>query len=231
MANTDAAHVHAPRPPAQHREPLAPGGDLTVAVSTKTGPTSGQGRPSPPWARALARFDADLRRRGAAEKTRRAYGIDAGQFALWATHRDLEPASIGAPALRRYAATLSQSGVASTTVARKLASLRGLFRSLRDHGDTTHNAADLLSAPKRPQHLPKVLKPTEVSALLDRIPAATPLELRDRALLEVAYGCGLRAEELVGLELGSVDFDAEEVRVEGKGAKTRLVPVGEPALR
>jgi integrase/recombinase XerC/integrase/recombinase XerD len=197
----------------------------------KNSPTSVQASPSPPWAGVLTRFDADLRRRGAAEKTRRAYGIDAGQFAAWATRLELEPAAIDARQLRRYAATLSQSGAASTTVARKLASLRALFRSLRDHGDATHNAADLLSAPKHPEHLPKVLKASEVSALLDRIPVVNPLQMRDRALLEVAYGCGLRAEELVRLDLGSVDFDAEEVRVEGKGSKTRVVPIGEPALR
>jgi integrase/recombinase XerC/integrase/recombinase XerD len=76
-----------------------------------------------------------------------------------------------------------------------------------------------------------VLKPDELAALLDRIPATTPLELRDRALFELAYACGLRAEELVTLDVGSVDHDREEVRVEGKGAKTRLVPVGEAALR
>jgi integrase/recombinase XerC/integrase/recombinase XerD len=67
--------------------------------------------------------------------------------------------------------------------------------------------------------------------LLDRIPATTPLELRDRALFELAYASGLRAEELVSLELGSIDFDAETVRVEGKGGKTRIVPAGEYALR
>ena len=71
----------------------------------------------------------------------------------------------------------------------------------------------------------------EVAALLDRIPAATPLEVRDRALFELAYACGLRAEELVNLDVASVDFDGEEVRVEGKGAKTRFVPVGETALK
>ena len=76
-----------------------------------------------------------------------------------------------------------------------------------------------------------MLRPDEVAALLDRIPVSTPLELRDRACFELAYACGLRAEELVNLDVGSLDFDAEELRVEGKGSKTRIVPVGEPALR
>jgi site-specific recombinase XerD len=190
-----------------------------------------QRQPSAGWMRALRAFDADLRRRGAAEKTRRAYGIDVGQFALWASQVDVEPAAVTPRTLRRYAAGLSERGAAPTTVARKLASLRALYRTLREAGTVEQNPAELLSAPKKPRHLPKTLRPDEVSRLLDRIPAATPLELRDRALLELAYATGLRAEELVSLDVGSVDFDAEEARVEGKGSKTRVVPVGEHALR
>ena len=98
-------------------------------------------------------------------------------------------------------------------------------------GEMTANPADLLPAPKQPQRLPRTLKAEDVAALLNKIPATTPLELRDRALFELAYGCGLRAEELVDLDLESIDFDAETVRVEGKGGKTRFVPAGEPALR
>ena len=183
------------------------------------------------WARALQLLDADLARRAAAEKTRRAYGIDAGQFAAWATAAGLDPQSAGTRELRRYAASLSERGCAPTTVARKLASLRALFRTLREHGEVAQNVAELVPAPKRPSHLPRVLRPAELADLLDRIPASTALELRDRALLELAYASGLRAEELVNLDMGSVHFDSEEVRVEGKGGKTRIVPVGEPALR
>ncbi|MGH2942312.1 MAG: tyrosine-type recombinase/integrase, partial [Solirubrobacteraceae bacterium] len=117
------------------------------------------------------------------------------------------------------------------TVARKLAALRAFFATLREHGEIEANPADLLAAPKRARRLPSVLAPQDISRLLDRIPASTPLELRDRALFEIAYASGLRAEELVCLDVTSVDFDAEELRVEGKGAKTRFVPVGEPALR
>jgi integrase/recombinase XerC/integrase/recombinase XerD len=133
--------------------------------------------------------------------------------------------------LRRWAARLSQRGAAPRTMARKLASVRSLFRTLLEHGEIEANPADLLPAPRRPHDLPTVLKPKDVAALLERIPAATPLEQRDRALFELAYACGLRAEELVDLDLGAIDFDAEQVRVEGKGSKTRFVPVGEPALK
>jgi integrase/recombinase XerC/integrase/recombinase XerD len=182
------------------------------------------------WGEALALFDADLARRGAAEKTRRAYGLDAGQLAEWCDSLGLEPADVAPRDLRRYAARLSDRRLSATTTARKLASARALFRCLREHGWIAHNPAELVPTPKRPVRLPRVLKPSELSALLDRIPASTPLDVRDRALFEVAYACGLRAEELVELELTSVDFDRETVRVEGKGAKTRMVPIGEQAL-
>jgi site-specific recombinase XerD len=183
------------------------------------------------WRSALDAFEADLRRRAVAEKTARAYAIDTEQLAQWASERGLEPATIDVRALRRYAAGLSEQGQAPSTIARKLAALRGLFRALVSLGMRSENPADLLTSPKRGQRLPRVLKPSEVATLLDRIPATTPLELRDRALFEVAYACGLRAEELVTLDLESIDFDGEAVRVEGKGGKTRIVPAGEHALR
>lgn len=183
------------------------------------------------WRTALDGFDADLRRRAVAEKTRRAYAIDTAQVAVWASERGLEPASIDVRGLRRYAASLSEQGQAPATVARKLAALRGLFRALVELGIREDNPADLLTSPKRAQRLPHVLKPSEIASLLDRIPATTPLEIRDRALFELAYASGLRAEELVSLDIDSLDFDGESVRVEGKGGKTRVVPAGEHALR
>jgi len=183
------------------------------------------------WRSALALFDGDLQRRGAAEKTRRAYGFDLGHFALWCTRQDVVPEEVTVRFLRRYAAVLSENRSAATTVARKLAALRAFYRTLREHGRVEQNPADLLPAPKRPRTLPRVLKPGEIAALLDGIPSSTPLDLRDRALFELAYSSGLRAEELVNLDVVAIDHDAEQVRIEGKGSKTRFVPVGEPALR
>jgi site-specific recombinase XerD len=178
----------------------------------------------------MRRFDRDLQRRGAAERTRRAYGADIGELATWAAAQGIEPAAVTYRVLRGYAARLSDRGAAPRTLARKLASSRAFFRSMVEHGDMAANPADLVPAPKLPQSLPRVMKPADVAELLDRIPATTPLELRDRALFELAYACGLRAEELVNLDAGSIDFDAEQVRVEGKGGKTRFVPAGEQAL-
>jgi integrase/recombinase XerC/integrase/recombinase XerD len=183
-----------------------------------------------PWRVALEQFESDLRRRAVAAKTRNAYLIDLRQFARWATTEALDPRSIAVRPLRRYAAHLSERRHAPATVARKLAALRGFFRVQVELGLRQENPADLLSSPKRAQRLPRVLKAAEVSALLDRIPATSALELRDRALFELAYGSGLRAEELVSLDLESLDFDNESVRVEGKGGKTRIVPTGEHAV-
>jgi site-specific recombinase XerD len=182
------------------------------------------------WAAAMRRFDRDLQRRGAAERTRRAYGADIGELATWAAAQGIEPAAVTYRVLRGYAARQSDRGAAPRTLARKLASARGFFRSMVEHGAMAANPADLVPSPKLPQALPRTMKPADVAELLDRIPATTPLELRDRALFELAYACGLRAEELVNLDHGSIDFDAEQVRVEGKGGKTRFVPAGEQAL-
>ena len=185
---------------------------------------------SPAWRAALDAYQADLSRRAVAVKTSRAYAIDTEQFAQWAGGHGLDPTSVDVRVLRRYVASLSERGQAPATIARKLAALRGLFRSQIEFGVRDENPAELLHSPKRTQRLPRVLKAAEVSALLDRIPATTPLALRDRAMFELAYASGLRAEELVSLDVESLDFDGECVRVEGKGGKTRLVPTGEHAL-
>jgi site-specific recombinase XerD len=185
---------------------------------------------SPAWNEALTEFAADLRRRAVSANTVQAYMNDCQQLADWATGRQLEPQAVDMRTLRRYVAGLSEQGQAPSTVARKLAAVRAMFRVQMQLGLIGQNPADLVTAPKRPRTLPRVLKHDEIELLLDRIPAVTPLELRDRALLELAYSSGLRAEELVTVEVGAIDFDSETVRVEGKGDKTRIVPVGEHAL-
>jgi site-specific recombinase XerD len=181
------------------------------------------------WSTALGLLEQDLIRRDAAARTRRAYRADLEQFADWAGPRGLLPATVGTADVRRYLATLSARGAAPSTSARKLAALRALFRSQREHGAVAHSPAELVSAPRRPRRLPRVLKAREAASLLDAIPAAGALQLRDRAMFELAYSCGLRAGELVSLRPGDLDHDAEQLRVEGKGRKTRVVPVGELA--
>lgn len=189
------------------------------------------GDPARSWARCLDDFDRELARRGAAEPTRRAYRSDLRSLADWAIAAGCAPTEIGARALRRHVAVLAADGLAPSTVARRLASFRSFFTMLRKQGEISQNPAELLSAPRRTQRLPDVLRTDEIGTLLDRIPATSPLELRDRAVFELAYAGGLRAAELTDLDLGSVDFDSEQVRIEGKGGKTRVVPIGEPAVK
>jgi len=183
------------------------------------------------WQAALARFDDWQLARGMGEKTRRAYGVDLAQLADWASGRELEPRALTHRELRHFAGVVSERGAMKSTVARKLAAIRTFYRHLVERGELEANPAELVSSPRKDSYLPKVLKPGEVAELLERIPGSTPLDLRDRALLELAYAAGLRAEELVNLDVRSLDADAEEVRVEGKGGRTRVVPVGEHAWR
>lgn len=183
------------------------------------------------WEEAWAGYARDLRGRGAAARTRRAYEIDLGQFIAWAKGRELSPAAVRHRDVRRYGAGLSAGGAAPATVARKLAAIRGLFDFLVRTERVGQNPAELVASPKREEKLPKVLTVEQARSLLERIPARTPLEIRDRAMLEVAYSCGLRCEEIVNLNVGSLDFETEQVRVLGKGSKERLLPIGEPAQR
>jgi integrase/recombinase XerC/integrase/recombinase XerD len=183
------------------------------------------------WDEALSAYDRDLRARSMAERTRKAYAVDLGQFVEWAQGGGLELAKVRHRDVRRYGAGLSRDGAAPATVARKLAAVRGMFDFLVRTERIGQNPADLVSSPKREQKLPRVLTGEQARALLEQIPARTPLELRDRAMLELAYSCGLRCEEIVNLDVSSFDFETEQLRVLGKGSKERLLPTGEPAQR
>jgi integrase/recombinase XerC/integrase/recombinase XerD len=213
------------------------------AMSTQTQPEAASVPARTPldgvWAEAIALLQEDLRRRDSAERTRRAYRTDIAQFAAWAVEQGLAPRDVDPKTVRRYVARLSETRVAPSTSARKLAAMRALFSSQREHGHLAQNPADLVSTPRRGDHLPRVLSVREAAHLLDGIAVDAdgstreqdgPLALRDRALFELAYSCGLRAEEIVSLRVGDLDHDAEQLRVEGKGRKTRFVPVGEHAL-
>jgi site-specific recombinase XerD len=183
------------------------------------------------WADALGTFDRELSAKAAAAATRRAYAVDLRQLADWAEAVGKAPAGLGHRDLRRYAAHLSGQGASKATVGRKLAAIRSFYTALLRNGAVAANPADLVASPKPDSHLPRVLSAEEMEGLLDRIPARTPLELRDRAMLELTYSCGLRAQEVVDLDLDSPDFEHERLRIEGKGGKTRFVPMGEPAQK
>ena len=186
---------------------------------------------SPRWEAALLGFAREQDRRGMAATTKRAYASDLAELATWASRRGSEPGTLRYRDLRGFAATLSSRGLARSSVARKLAAVRAFHAHLVDSGGAEQNPAELLPTPKHETRLPRTLASRDVAALLDRIPAGAPLEIRDRAMFELAYSCGLRADEIVTLDVDSIVFEAEELRVTGKGSKTRLVPIGEPAQR
>jgi integrase/recombinase XerC/integrase/recombinase XerD len=143
----------------------------------------------------------------------------------------MDPADLRYRDLRGFAGALSGRGLAKSSIARKLAAVRSFFDGLVKAGAIEANPAELLPTPKREQRLPRALGRDQVAELLDRIPASTPLEIRDRAMFEMAYSCGLRAEEIVNLDMSAIDFEGEQIRVLGKGSKERLAPIGEPAQK
>jgi site-specific recombinase XerD len=185
----------------------------------------------PAWEAALLGFRRELETRAASPHTIRAYLGDLEELAGWADRRGRGPHELAYRDLRAFAAVLSERRLARSTVARKLASIRSFHDHLVRRGDTAQNAAELLPSPRRDSRLPRVLAADDLGALLDGIPVSGPLETRDRAMFELAYSCGLRAEEIVQLDTDSPDFDSEVLRVRGKGSKERIVPMGEPAQR
>jgi integrase/recombinase XerC len=169
--------------------------------------------------------------RGSSKHTLRAYRSDLRQLAAYL--REMEGAEIRiedvkADHLRAFLAN-RHGASSSTTVARKLSSFRAFFDAVLADGEHP-NPARMLATPKRRHRLPGFLSEAEADQLLDR-PVEGPLELRDLAILELLYSSGLRVSECAGIDLQDLDADVGRVRVLGKGAKERVVPVGEPALR
>jgi tyrosine recombinase XerC len=181
------------------------------------------------WEDAIGAFERELGARGLSVHTLRAYHGDLGELGEWASERGTQPGKLAYRDLRGYAAALSERGLARSSVARKLAAIRAFGEHLVNTGAAAQNAAELLPSPKRASRLPRVLSPDDAARLLDRVPATDPLSVRDRAMLELAYACGLRADEVCGLDVGDITFESETVRVRGKGRKERIVPIGEPA--
>ncbi len=176
----------------------------------------------------VERFLDGLRARGAAAATLRAYAGDLGRYTAWLAARDATPATADRAALRAFAASLGGAGLSAATRARALSAIRHLHRWLHATGAAPVDAAAELPAPRRERRLPEGVRRQESAALLDQPWSDDALGRRDRAIFELLYGCGLRVSEACGLDVD--DAGAREVRVLGKGGKTRLVPIGAPAL-
>ncbi len=174
-------------------------------------------------------IDRFLAAAGISAGTRRGYGADLHEFALWfGPSRPLDEVDVRV--LADWVAELGRARpggkLAPATIGRKLAAVRSLLRFSLG-ADRVPTA---ILAPRRPRHLPDAPKQAEVEALVDSVDVDGPLGLRNTALVELVYSAGLRAAEAVGLDLGDVDFEQERVHVrEGKGGKDRVVPLGEEA--
>jgi len=174
-----------------------------------------------------AAIDRFLASPGLAESTRRAYGFDLRDFAAWLARQGVGLDAVDARTLADYTAELGRGRrrLAPATIARRLASVRSFLRFTL--GPARVPEAALVA--RRPRRLPDAPKLAEVEALVDAAAGEGPLAVRNRALLELVYSCGLRSAEAVALDLADVDFEQETVHVRGKGGKERVVPLGEEA--
>ena len=177
----------------------------------------------------LERYLSYLRNeRRLAGHTLSAYARDAKLLTGLAGSRP--PEALGTADIRRFVAALHGKGQSPRSLARILSSWRGFYGWLARARAVATNPCAGVKAPRAPRNLPEVLSPDDAVRLVSR-EDDSPLGRRDRALFELAYSCGLRVAELTGLDIGAIDAAAGEVRVTGKGAKTRIVPVGAPALK
>jgi integrase/recombinase XerD len=169
--------------------------------------------------------------RGRAASTITAYRRDLTTYVAWLREGGRPLADVTEADLVDYVGVLRERGLAPASVARALVPVRSLHRFLADEGRVATDPGAHLELPRVPRGLPKALTEDEVARLLDAPVGDGPVVLRDRAILEVLYGTGVRVSELVGLSLGDVDLDAALLRAFGKGSKERIVPVGVPAVR
>ena len=174
-------------------------------------------------------FLRDLEVRGASAATRRSYSSDLQQLLEWLAERDFTVADLDRKRVRAFSADLGRRGYAPATLARKLSTLRGLTRHLTEAGVLAADPARSLPGPRRRRRLPRVLSVTDVDTLVAATEGTDPLALRDRLVLELLYGCGLRSMELVALRLGDVQAAQAQLIVRGKGGKMRIVPLGDEA--
>ncbi|MBV8256831.1 MAG: tyrosine recombinase [Actinobacteria bacterium] len=161
-----------------------------------------------------------------APRTVEAYRRDLADLAAWLGG---SPADATADRLAEYVAHLRAEGRAATTIARRVAAIRSFYRHQLLLGARADNPAAELDLPKRRRALPTTLSPGEAERLIEAAAGTTPRSLRDRALVELLYGAGLRVSEAVGLQRAGVDLEQRFVRALGKGSKERVVPIGREA--
>jgi site-specific recombinase XerD len=172
-------------------------------------------------------IDRFLASPGLGESTRRSYGFDLRDFARWLEQGGLELERVDARALADYTTELGRDRrhLAAATIARRLSAVRSFLRFTLGPS----RVPDAALTPRRARRLPNAPKVEEVETLVGALDGTEPLELRNAALVELVYSCGLRSAEAVALDLADADFEREALHVHGKGEKERVVPLGEEA--
>jgi len=177
-------------------------------------------------AKAVADFLRHLRERNASSHTIKAYSGDLANFAAYAGSRGWK--AIDHIAIRGFLSQLYAQGLGKTSVARSLAAVRSLYRWLAQEGVVEQNPAKLVATPKLAKKLPRVPTIEEMNSVLDgEMPEAASFPERDRLMLELLYGCGIRNSELTGINLDDIRLSAEAILIRGKGKKERYVPFGD----
>lgn len=186
------------------------------------------------WQDAFLRYLTDVRQ--LSPRTAEAYAQDVNQFVdflagRWGDERAYDWAGVDYRIIRAFLADLSRQHYAKSSIARKLAALRALFRFLLQEGAVTANPAKLAPTPKQDERLPEYLYADEMEALLSTPDEATALGQRDRAILELLYATGVRVSELVAMDVSELNFEERSIRVIGKGNRERVVLMGERAAQ
>jgi integrase/recombinase XerC len=175
--------------------------------------------------RAVADFLRHLRESNASPHTIKAYRGDLANFSAYAGSRGWK--QIDHIAIRGFLSQLYEKGLSKTSVARSLAAVRSLYKWLAREGVVEQNPAKLVATPKLPQKLPRVPTIEEMNSVLDgQMPEVAAFPERDRLMLELLYGCGIRNSELTGINLDDIRLSAEAILIRGKGKKERYVPFG-----
>jgi integrase/recombinase XerC len=179
-------------------------------------------------AKAVADFLRHLRERNASPHTLKAYSGDLANFSAYCSSRSWD--KIDHIAIRGFLSQLYEKGLSKTSVARSLAAVRSLYRWLGREGVVEQNPAKLVATPKLPKKLPRVPTIEEMNSVLDgQMPETAAFPERDRLMLELLYGCGIRNSELTGINLDDIRLSAEAILIRGKGKKERYVPFGDSA--
>ncbi|HMI42177.1 MAG TPA: site-specific integrase, partial [Gemmatimonadaceae bacterium] len=180
----------------------------------------------------IERFDDFLAlEQGASVQTSKAYKLDIARFVTYASVKGASaPTEVGARSLREYVYHLKDLGLAPASIRRNISAVRSYFKFLLGEGHVVRDPSERLETPKRWRTLPDVLGVEEIEKLLAAPSLDEPLAFRDRAMLELAYGAGLRVSEWISLGVRDVMLQDHLVRVFGKGAKERLVPIGRRAI-